>query len=209
MLIVKYKDELFVAWGAAGLNFQRIGTYFKEKAVRHGMVIQEHGYLPYFMDVPKEKVTIVKTYYSPLFQVKYKGFFFEKDREKEHEVKLITNDEDIASKAGLILAGSTRDDDPYELWVPRNEITFVTDLDEDLGFVITIPGLDMGMICYIVDSNKTHLLVKANQYRSYLKRLRKFYPEEHWEEHSDGWLYQWLPKERVYIYKNHDETFRH
>ena len=207
MFFVKYKEDFFVTWGGAPPNFQRIGTFFKEKAAKYGMRIQEHGFLPYFVDVPKEEISSGKSYHSCMFQAKYRDFFFHVDREKENEVKIVTGEEDVASQTGLVLTGDPREDYPYELWVPRNEITFVTDLDEDVGYIISDPG--GGPICYIVDSNKTHLLVKTNQYRADRESRRKYNRKERWEERSDGWFYQWLPKEKVYVYKDHDETFRH
>ena len=204
MFIGKYEDELFITWGGSSYNLQRIGTYFKEKAARYGMRIQEHGYLPYFLNVPKEKITIVRSYHQSIFQVKYKDYFFYKDQETEEEVKIVTGEKDIASLVGLglIHTGSTHDDFSYELWVSRNEIAFVTNLEEDLGHFD-------GIICYIADSNKTHFLVKTNQYHALLRSRRKYYRKERWEERSDGWCYQWLPKEKVYVYKDHDETFRY
>ena len=206
MIIMRYKGEHFLDCGGRP-NIKTIGTFLKEKAMKYGMKIPESGFLPYLKDVPNEETCLVKSYHFCMYQVRYKGFFFYPGWEKEHEVEIATNEKNLALQFGLEPHGDPRGSLPYRRWVPRDETTPMIDVNEDLGYVISDPG--GGPICYIVDSNKTHLLVKTNQYRGNIESRRKYNRKERWEERSDGWFYQWLPKEKVYVYKDHDEPFRY
>ncbi len=104
------------------------------------------------------------------------------------------------------MEGNPGEDAPYSKWVPRKEIIPMIELSTNIGYFINDPA--GGAICYIVESTETRHLVRTDQYRELIENKRK-YTDQSWEERSDGWLYQWLPKEKLYIYKDHDETFRY
>ena len=204
--VVKYADELFLLWAGVPNPFRQIGTFCEEKAARHGMKMWKNCFLPYVKTVLKEEINFVRNYHRAMYQVKYRDFFFYVGYEKEREVHIKTNEEELASLYGLPLEGNLGEDAPYCKWVPREEIIPMIELDANIGYFINDPA--GGAICYIVESTESHYLVKTNQYRRLLEIQRK-YSDQSWEERPDGWFYQWLPKEKVYVYKDHDETFRY
>ena len=124
MAIVKYENELFHAYGRFP-DVQRIGTYFKKKAVRFGLNIQEGGFLPYVMDVPLNRIELVKEYNPFMYQMKYRDRFFHVEpRERENEVELVSGYN--LPDYGLKLKGNPRDLFPYSKWVSRSEVIPVT-----------------------------------------------------------------------------------
>ena len=120
-------------------------------------------------------------------------------------MEIESSEEELATIHDLILTGDPRDE-IFRKWVSRKETTPVTELDDNLGYLICDPG--GGEICYIIDSSETEQLLKTSLCKWFIERRRKFHNEA-WEQREDGWYYQWVPKEKVYVYKDHDEAFRY
>jgi len=215
--IRKYQGELFHNCSRR-IDSVILGTYDEEKAQRFGIDTQETDNLPYVMEVPYNETEHEKSFFPPLYQIIYKNHFFLIAGEKKEEVKLLTPKEFLAMKYGLKLEGDPRSYRFVRL-VPRKKITPVTETTQDIGFIAYNPltfengsvkcDSSSGMVCHVVCRGESHTLMKAPSIEELSVQSRQIYLKESWNMKMAGWYYGQVPNEKIYFYRDHDETFRY
>ena len=154
--------------------------------------------------------------------VKYAENFFILEEEKGDEVKLVTNRGTLRKKYNMKLS---------TMWVKRDDITELEDLDEKYANLIH----GMGDIFLIEDETENEYLLRPAYEGEILhgdiKQKKYYYIEEdsghgylrkreiskemyeHWKDYrwtrKGKWFEKWVPKEDVFVYNETDEPLRY
>lgn len=205
MTIFRFAGELFHIQYRK-MEIACIGTYYKEKALKFNIDTEKNDDLPYTLIVPWDKLEHVKSYHPAMFQLKYRDHFFGIEKEKVNHVQLLTSNQLIADKYGFELTGDPRQL-RYLRWVPRKDVVPVTEVSGDYCYMSK--GSSGGSIYEIIDRNENMVLLKADSLEMRMIEARRYYMDEKWDEIENGSYTRWFDKDDVYVYDEHDETFRY
>lgn len=199
---MKYSKDLFHLGYPVSENTVEIFTYDTKKAHDYSFDMGVDEILPASKVVDASEITEVKTIYPSMYRVKYLDFFFRVMTFKISKLRLHAYDEYIVYRYGFKKFGDPRAN-PYSKWVPREKATPVTEIDDDMGLYLNPWDY---RIWYIEDERENEYLLKRKDFikkewcviKNRLKKSRIF---------KSDWIFKWVPKDQVYVYKEHNEQF--